>query len=270
MKKFTVIIFAALAVAVIQVACGPSFRNEGSEEKSIDNYGQGGYLSLNSCVPNRASYAIAEKTQIVTRSQKSRAAVISAVGAVPKEFLATFQALKGKVVATPDAKNICDNATGKSTEKNLKTGLEIPSCWRQTEIGEGPEIIVSDDPAIIRHSMVRAFTYFFTQYFLPRASHPDAPKALKTRPWKDAIAEFETVRTAVTKAFLADVSSQNPERAKVLKSQYEDKDQDSRTNLSNDVLAEVLDSCYCSSDTRKSMQLKYPKTWAASACTAKN
>jgi len=158
---------------VITLSCYPSDSGTGSSGKSLDNFANGGVRQYNVCTPNAQSLAAAKDTVIVAPTSQSHQAITNALSAVPQPLLRAFQAAGGKVVASSEAAKICGQVGQNNSEKDLAKGTTIPSCWLQETAGVAPQIVLSDDPVLIQHSMIRAFSYFFTEYFVTRVSHPD-------------------------------------------------------------------------------------------------
>lgn len=256
------ITISAVAMA-ITISCYPPDHSTGSVNKSLDNYANGGVKQYNSCTSNLQSQIAAKETSIVASSTQSKEAVLNALSAVPQPFLRAFQTAGGRVVASKDAAKICGTVSQNNSEKDLNTGATIPSCWIQEKTGTAPQIILSDDPILINHSMIRAFTYFFTEYFLTRVIHPDViGKLPQSNLWPAGIRDFERHRDAVTDAFLQDLESKKSPAASAFRAVYS-KDP---LKFKNSVLAEVLDSCYCSDRTRTILKVEFPATWSASQC----
>ena len=249
----------------LMASCNRPDGASGSDGKSLDNFANGGVRQYNSCTPNAQSLTAAKDTIVSASTQEARAAVTNALSAVPQPFLRAFQAAGGQVVATRDAAKICDRLSQNNSEKDLEKGTTIPSCWIQEKIGEAPKIYLSDDPKLIQHSTIRAFTYFFTEYFVTRINHPDVIGRIpQSAQWQTGIKEFENQRDAVTVAFLRDLDNKKPAAASVFRNAY-NRDP---LKFKNAVLAEVLDSCYCSDSTRSVMRKEFPITWSVSQCRA--
>ena len=249
----------SIVAILLAASCYPPDSNNDSKDKSLDNFVDQRVSTLNFCTPNQGSTKAAEDIHLTAPSKSAENAVRISLGAVPWQFLKAFQAVGGQVVAIHDTKIFCGNDAVK-TDENYKDGT-IPSCWRLSE-SKKPMIVVSDDPALIRHSMIRAFTYFFTEFFLTRAELPEAGLVSSDPRWQTAINELKDTRESISLAFLEDMQKQNPAQAKTYASNFNS----NRLNFSNSVYAEVLDSCYCSDKTRRVMQERFPKTWSASGC----
>jgi hypothetical protein len=253
---------AGLALSIV-VSCYPSENGPGSSNKSLDNFANGGVSRYNSCTPNTQSLAAAKDTQVSAPSQQSQDTLFSALSAVPAPFLKAFQAAGGRVVVSRDAAKICGAISQDNSEKDLNTGAMIPSCWIQEKANVAPQIFLSDDPVLIRHSTIRAFTYFFTEYFLTRINRPDVlSKIPQGHLWPAGIQEFENQRDAVSQAFLRDLDSKRSDLA----SGFRKAAALDPLKFKNAVLAEVLDSCYCSEKTRATFREQFPATWSASQC----
>jgi hypothetical protein len=252
-----------IPIFTIVLSCYPADSGTGSSGKSLDNYANGGVSQYNVCSPNPQSLVAAKDTVISAPTPEAHQAVANALSAVPQVLLRAFQAAGGKVVASSEAAKICNQIGQNTSEKDLTKGTTIPSCWLQETAGVAPQIVLSDDPVLIQHSMIRAFTYFFTEYFVTRVSHPDVlSKMSQSSDWLAAIQEFESHRDEVAEAFLRDLGSKNIAVASKFRSI------NSRDPLSfkNAVLAEVLDSCYCSQNTRNILRQQFPATWSVSKC----
>jgi hypothetical protein len=253
---------SAVAMATT-ISCYPPDRSSESGNKSLDNFANGGVKQYNSCTSNLQSQSAAKETSIIASSPQSKEAVLNGLAAVPQPFLRAFQAAGGRVLASKDAAKICGQVSQNNSEKDLNTGATIPSCWIQEKTGVAPQIILSDDPVLINHSIIRAFTYFFTEYFLTRVSHPDVIGQLpQSNLWPTGIQEFESHRDAVTTAFLRDLETKKSPASSALRAAYS-KDP---MKFKNSVLAEVLDSCYCSDRTRTILRVEFPATWSATQC----
>jgi len=248
---------------VITLSCYPSDSGTGSSGKSLDNFANGGVREYNVCTPNAQSLAAAKDTVIVAPTPQSHQAITNALSAVPQPLLRAFQAAGGKVVASSEAAKICGQVGQNNSEKDLAKGTTIPSCWLQETAGVAPQIVLSDDPVLIQHSMIGAFSYFFTEYFVTRVSHPDvSSKIPQGGLWPAAIQEFASHRDAVAEAFLRDLSSKKASVASAFRSAYAREP----SKFKNAVLAEVLDSCYCSQKTRDILRQEFPATWSVSQC----
>lgn len=253
----------SVVATAITISCYPPDHGSESGNKSLDNYANGGVKQYNSCISNLQSQTAAKETSITASSTQSKEAVLNALGAVPQPFLRAFQAAGGRVLASKDAAKICGQVSQNNSEKDLNTGATIPSCWIQEKTGVAPQIVLSDDPTLINHSMIRAFTYFFTEYFLTRVHHPDVIGRLpQSNLWPAGIQEFESHRDAVTDAFLRDLETKKSPASSAFRAAYSK----NPLKFKNSVLAEVLDSCYCSDRTRTVLRVEFPATWSASQC----
>lgn len=244
------------------IGCYPSGSDQNSSNKSLDNFANGGVKKYNVCKANSSSVALTKQIPLSANKPEAKAALEAALSAVPLELLQAFQASGGQVMSTASAAAMCGNALKNNSERDLNTGATIPSCWIQEATGVAPKIILSDDPALIHHAIIRAFTYFFVEYFIPRVKNPASGILARDPRWQPAIDDLESKREKITQAFLADMKLKNEAMANAFSESYK---RDSLT-LSNAVLAEVLDSCYCSDQTRTIFREQFPTTWSAAEC----
>lgn len=266
MNKILSRVSLSCAIVLGTFACYPPEPGTGSQQKSLDNFAAGGIATYNWCGSNDTSTIAPRDITIVTASQEARDAVLGTLSAVPDELLTAFRSVNGMIVARPDAESVCAQATKSNSEKDLRSGAKVPSCWFQKEVGESPQIVVSSDPRLIRHSMIRAFSYFFTEFFVARAKLPGAGQAFTEPGWREAFAKFESTQAVIAQAFLADVSTTSRDLA----TQFERAYTTDREHFSNYVLAEALDSCHCSDRTRAVFREKFPRTWGALNCRQAN
>jgi hypothetical protein len=247
---------------MIPSSCYPSGNNQTSSNKSLDNFANGGVKKYNVCSANSSSSSLANQIRLSASKPEAKVALEAALSAVPLELLQAFQSAGGQVMSSASAEAMCGKALKTNSEKDLNTGATIPSCWLQEGTGVAPKIIVSDDPVLIHHSIIRAFTYFFVEYFVPRVKNPASGIIARDPRWQTTINDLEAKREKITQAFLTDIRLKNEAMANTFTDSYK---KDSVT-LSNAVLAEVLDSCYCSDQTRRTFREQFPTTWSAAEC----
>jgi len=269
-KRFHVLTTATVltAASLTLVMCRAP-ETTGSSTKSLDNFakaGSGQSETINSCgidydgkqtLPPQVQ-GVLDRIHVDASYESSRRAVIGALVAVPKSLAAPFFLSGGTIEVRPDAGTICHQTPFSAAERQIAdTAADVPACWQQPQAGKAPHIFVTPDPAVIRHSMVRLFGYFYTEYFVARILAPAAPAPFNAVSWKTAAQSFNTTRGQLADAFLSDLQTKNHDAYTRL-AKFRSSD---ATHFDNYVFAEALDSYYCSKDTRSKFQSMFQKAW---------
>ncbi len=245
--KFAVVLLATSA-------CKPSGGGDmalSSLDHFVDTAPRG---ARNECGPSRRddpekfATAVAQNEAFVAAPTPAlRQALAASLAAVPEPLRAalTGPALLGKFVADNAAVNkYCSNAFDSETERTwfMEHDRTVKACWKKEE-GRGLVVFFSEDEGVIRHTMVRAATYVYTQlieknYVLLINQRPQSEKDALLNEHMRVLAD----RAQLGDKLLADLQAQG------LTNQYQRliglySDQDA---FSNYVFAEAVDSYYCS------------------------
>lgn len=265
-------IFGVLALSLGSASsCKPA---AGSQVQSLDNFvdeAGGGATTNNVCgvsfdsSEGRAATArlpkhvrVLLKRGFVEAKGELRDEVIGTLVAVPAPLLAPLVLAGGKIhVASSEAEaeSACSGISLTANQQKINGGKKVTSCW-VTE--PSVRIILPPKAKAIRHSLLRAISYFYTEVFVDRASHGTEPFDAKA--WQRSLASFRDTREGLSAAFLLDIELKDQVAHEKLTSALSDK------QLANYVYAEALDSYYCSSSMaagqpRATFKSRFPAAW---------
>jgi hypothetical protein len=136
------------------------------------------------------------------------------------------------------------------------TDAALASCW---QIADGKlTVYVQDDPAAIKHSLVRTFGYLYTEYYAERLGRlqNDLELADKVR---DGAARLKQQRVNMAAALLADTKGAPP----AVRARLTTYAKQAPADFSNYAIAEAVDSYYCSSASRETLRKAFPATYKA-------
>lgn len=198
------------------------------------------------------------KRGFIKAKGKMRDEVIGTLAAVPAPMLAPLVLAGGKIeVASSEAAaaKACAGAELTEGEKNLAGDKQVTSCWLA---GDKVRIILPPKSAAIRHSLLRAISYFYTEVFVDRASLGIAP--FDAADWKKELRSFRDTRDGLREAFLLDIELKDAAAHKKLTTSL------SEAKLGNYVYAEALDSYYCKASMadgqpRARFKARFPAAW---------
>jgi hypothetical protein len=179
---------------------------------------------------------------------ESQKAFATSLGAVPKEIGLAFESLgNSKILVTSEAAQICQRALSSKSAKDGASGLpdSTKTCWIADQ--SGLTLVFDTTPKALSESVVRTFTYSFTEYLIPLFQKAQGPTANFAREWSEK-------QTVLLQAFLKDAKVTDmrnlPERLAGI-------------NLRDAVTAEAFDSYFCSAASQETMKNKFPQTWRA-------
>jgi len=254
-----------LAVIVFFSACKPQAQPQAADLQSLDNLARadGEGLSYNSCGdPNGTPVA---RIKVSGGSRESAQAVQAALTAVPKPILEAFAAVSGEVVLNQNPSALCPQAMNRAerefANENSSGSPELAPCWvlEQRVI----RVVLPDDPKLIRHQTVRIMSYVYTQFFAKRLADLAANGAgtINSETASTIRATVERLRMQqedLGAKFLTDLSTRTDRSAfnRLVKLKSSDEE-----SFSNFVLAEAIDSAYCSEATARKFHSMFPEAW---------
>ncbi len=256
--------FALVLCAAASFASCNRTPEAGSTVASLDNFATGSSQSetTNSCGSSYdgsgtlPAHVEALRSYVSAPNDDSRNAVLGVLTVVPKPLMAPFFLNGGKIVISDKAKTICKADSLSPQERALLGGNTAAACWHQPVAGKAPQIVISNDPVVIRHSLLRLFGYVYTEFFADRASQSAQLQADPA--WKAALDGFVAVRTGLAAAFVSDLQASGngvPAHIKAIQNASE-------SRFENFVFAEALDSYYCSSAAKKTFASGFKKTYS--------
>ncbi len=260
----SVLLFGLVALA----SCRPAQR-DGGDVKSLDNFtrADSAEVKLNQCGMNLESMKAVPAKQkqraarILASSDPLKLATLSALTAIPDGLTEPFFAAGGTIEVTPNAVDLCNDLPLGAAERRFagEAKKEVKTCWRQDKGGKPPVIYVKADPAVIRHSLLRAFAFLYGELFVARL---DAMIEAKLPFGKGALqvaADYRKATQAVGNALIADLAKPAPAIQARLK-QYK---KDDAAQYDRIATSEALDSYYCAPATQLAFRQGYPQTYRA-------
>lgn len=240
-----------------------------SEVRSLDNFTRrdGETLTTNRCGPAVAEVGALKKNKIYSARYKMIFApglvkdeILATLAAVPEPIQAIFFGVGGSIQASSNLKSKCSFKT--SSEKDFadeKTGA-VTSCWRKKADESPPVIFVESRPEAIRHGLLRSFSFVYTQLFVESAAkvNVDLPQGDKKRVLSAALERFQLQKKLLVEGLLRDSANLGKEASVHLKNTQKTNDQ-----FGDYVVAEALDSFYCSKSSNASMQAHFKDTFQA-------
>lgn len=228
-----------------------------SETASLDQLatGNGAYRCDGSHLDKKARYTDGTSTgglKVVygkgstTESQK---ALAKSFGAVPREIGLVIESIKNaQILVTSDAATLCRDALAQNIAEGAGQPPATNSCWIADQ--NGLRMVFDPSPQALSETVVRTFTYTFTEHLIPIFEKVQGPLGEFVRLW--------TVRqTTLAQAYLKDV------KALGLLDAAASPDAKDVNVLKNPVTAEAFDSYFCSAASQKVMKTQFPQTWKA-------
>lgn len=259
--------YVASIVLLAAVSCKPPYGStDSSSAKSLDNFAKDDNATgvANRCgrdvtaASTDLSAAVRQALALVdapTPALKDAAA--SALTAVPERLMAPFLNAGGKIRIGDGAEADCAGTALAAAERELAGSKPVRACWRQPEGGGAPEILIAGDEAVVRHSLLRLFAYVYSDFFVKKIAEPNAPAPFNNAEWRAAALGFQERRGALAAALLADLSQAGAQAYTRLKA-FSDRD---ATRFGNFVLAEAVDSYYCTATARDIFYNRFRGTW---------
>lgn len=243
MDSIRILKFAWVALIATTGACKPTQTT--SDANSLDNFtaADGASFTFNSC---SGSYPVSVSDDQLLASGEERAAIRSALSAVPVELQsAFFDTLKGKIAVVKDIKSSCKVPAGAS-------GVDATlACWQP---GTGDAVIYiksesseKETERNIRHSVVRSMGYILTDIVMKVRQTSEGTKLVRN----DA---FETAKQELSAALVSDLKSADGRKLPAL--YYSD-----RAAFESGAFAESFDSWYCSTESKEKMLAAFPATY---------
>ena len=253
----SVTVLSILGCHALTLACFPGVSNDltdgDSETQALDQYAAGpdgsiAYQCGGNHLPSSMRYTDGTTFgRLTVEVDDSLAPTFTkALGAVPSEIGQVMEAFKARIKVTSNAKEICASATKKYEWSNTPA----QSCWIAD--GSGITLVFDAVPNVISQTVVRTFTYAFSEYFVPNISKVTIDKGILS-----FVEKWTNGQKDLAEAFIRDVENGNmvdPEKINELKQ---------KPTLTQDVTAEAFDSYYCSKESQNTMASRFPQTWKA-------
>jgi hypothetical protein len=252
---------AALALLILPLGCKPKASAPASQTQSLDDLARavGTPTAQDQCgVPVDStllsSLAPADQDKlrrhVVASSGTHVADLIAAFFAVPKPLQTLFFGAEGQLQLVPALPASCTaNMSSAAKAFASEAGGPPGACWLVEN--HRLQVLVVDDPVVIRHSLVRVFGYLYSQFLAAGLSSNKAALAGLTR--------LEDQEKSLSAAFLSDLKSSGNSQLEAMTGL----ETSHPRSFGDAVVAEAIDSYYCSGATRTSMETKFPATYAA-------
>jgi len=265
--KFSILAGSVALAALAVLACKPPYGSpDSSSAKSLDNLAKDDNATAvdNRCgrdvtaastalsAPVRQALALVDAPTVALKD-----AAASALTAVPERLMAPFLNAGGKIRIGDGAESECAGSSLAAAEKDLAGNQPIRACWRQPEGGGAPELLIAGDETVVRHSLLRLFAYVYAEFFVTKIADPNAPAPFNNAEWRAAAQGFQERRGALAAALLADLSQAGAQAYTRLKT-FHDRD---ATRFANFVLAEAVDSYYCTPKARAIFENRFRGAW---------
>jgi hypothetical protein len=252
---------------LVVLGCMP-VRRDGTGIKSLDNYarGDGAAVHWNHCgmdlesLPSAPLALKAHLSQIITYSDDLKKETLSALTAVPEALTKPFFAAGGTIELTPNAPDVCADVPLSPAERRFagEATKEVKTCWRQDAPGKPPVIYVQAEAATIRHGLVRAFAFLYSELFVSRLDAMIAAKQLVDPTATKLAADYRSRTEAIGAALLADMKKAPAVLARLKEYQRQDAAQFARV-----ATAEALDGYFCAPATQLAFRQGFPLTYRA-------
>ncbi len=233
--------------------------------KSLDNLTRGDRaLVQNKCgvylTPNSLTKMVpADKQKLSHIYAHSDAAAYEAAGtfmAVPKPLQSMFFAAGGVIRVVKDANKYCKSKIKSPDQLAFASEStdSVDACW---DVWDGKlEVIVRDNEAAVHHALVRSFGYIYTQFYAARA-----PILAERKDVEDIVnkgmARFKGQRQKLGEALLKDLQDD----PKAVRARFTLLAKTNSLDFGNFVIADSIDSYYCSPETRAVFKSEFPATW---------
>ena len=265
----TIITVSFFVLAGGATGCKPK-ADQASDVRSLDNFTRrdGADVTSNICGPPatdasklKSSKVYESRNKMIFAPGPVKDEILATLAAVPDPIQAAFFGVGGSIQAAPDIKSKC--IFGKSSEKEFagENLSELTSCWRKKSDGTPPVIFVVSRPDAIRHGLVRSFSYIYTQLFVDSAAklNESLPAGEKKKVLSAALKRFDSQKKFLVEGLLSDAAGLGKDVVGCLQSQRL-KNQDQFADF---VMAESLDSFYCSRESNAKMQKRFKNTFKA-------
>ncbi len=263
MKIFTNPKISISCGLVILFSCAP-VRNQSTSTRSLDNLAATkGTYTKNFCGANYDSLetvpARTKKYLVRIKSFDANAqlAALNALHYVPEAISRPFFAQGGTIELQPNSVETCKTTKLTTKERTyIKEGnAEVDSCWQQANARSKPVIVLPNDESKIRHNLLRVMVYFYNEYLVERLNKATA-KNKDHQAVQVAIKSYTSQKKKLMEAFLEDAAVLNFRSSKKLW----DLRTDNEDKFANIVLAEAIDSYYCSKTTLGKFQKNFTQT----------
>lgn len=239
-------------IIVMVFACAP-VKNQTSVTRSLDNLAAtGAGYTPNDC---GARFSSIDSLPIRTKKHVNRIrtwdknlqlAALNALHNVPVAISKPFFDQGGTFELLPNSTETCKTSKLTTKERTYlkEADAEVDSCWMQPNPNKAPIIVLPANAAKVRHNLLRVMVYFYNEYVIDRLS----TSVLNKKQYQDvreAIAAFKVQKKDLMESFMDDASVYNFNASKKLWSLRSDNED----RFANMVLAEAIDSYYCSADT---------------------
>jgi hypothetical protein len=166
----------------------------------------------------------------------------------------------GTIELQPNSAETCKNTKLSAKERSyIKEGnVEVDSCWLQPNSRSKPVIILSSEDGKIRHNLLRVMVYFYNEYLVERLNKATS-NSEDQKPVQIAIKNYNAQKKKLMETFLEDAASYNFYASKKLW----DLRSENESKFANIVLAEAIDSYYCSGKTLEKFQKNFAQTYRA-------
>lgn len=260
-------VWLAIPLMAFAAGCKPPKDANISTTQSLDNLANqasGGDTHENSCgLPFTNIEALPSHVQkmatsrFIRGSKEMRNEVLGTLAAVPPMLIAPLAMANGRIIVartTKSAQKMCADTAMSAAETKLAKGKPVDTCWRTKPVA----IILPPSKAKIRHGLLRATAYFYTEFFINRAEKAEKP--FNQPEWRQELRAFNSVKDDLKDAYLSDVEQESPKTAKSLTTALPP------DLLANYIYAEALDSYYCSrslsaDSSRGIFKTRFPKAW---------
>lgn len=249
---------------VLAFACAP-VKNQTSITRSLDNLVATGagytpndcgaaFTSIDSVPARTKKYA----SRIRSWDKNLQLAALNALHHVPVGLTKPFFDQGGSIELSPNSIETCKSSklTAKERTYIKESAAEVDSCWMQPDPKQPPVIVLPAKADRIRHNLLRVMVYFYSEYLLDRMASKIAGNKNYSTVSK-AIVAFNQQKELLTDAFLDDAAVYNFNASKKLW----DLRTDNENRFNNIVLAEAIDSYYCSADTFAKFKKHFQATY---------
>lgn len=251
---------------IILFSCAP-VKNQNAVTRSLDNLAAtGGSYTKNFCGANYASVdSMPTRTRkyaarVKSFDAKAQLAALNALHYVPEAISKPFFDQGGTIELQPNSVETCKSTklTAKERSYIKEGGTEVDSCWQQANARTKPVIVLSNDEGKIRHNLLRVMVYFYNEYLVERLSKTTA-KNKDYEAVQFAIKSYTAQKKKLMETFLEDAAAYNLNATKKLW----DLRTDNEAKFANIVLAEAIDSYYCSGTTLGKFKKNFAQTHTA-------
>ena len=246
------ILAAILGLHVSMTACEQRPSGDAADEstsQSLDQYVRGSGAKSYQCsgehlsVEKRYTNGKSFGSLNVDVSPELASVLQKSLGAVPVELGRVMEAFQAQIKVTPDAKTLCKQAGQQGPGGNA-----AQSCWIANQ--SGLSLIFAADEKTLSETVVRTFSYAFSEYFVPNIEKfSNEPSVIQfANNWKES-------QEQLAQAVVADVKAGG-----MLTDEDLEKIKQNPT-FAQDVTADAFDSYYCSKSSQTVMAEEFPQTW---------